>query len=201
MQPISYSTASLLVVDVQQGFTSLCPNELPVPGGEDLVEPINRLLELPWKRIDATQDWHPDDHCSFLGQRENLYPAHCVMNTPGADFLPGLHTNKFHTVWRKGFHSDFEAYAVTAQHSHFGDFLRAEHIDTVAVCGLAKNICCFYSARDLKKEGFRVLIIEDASAGIDVAEADLLQDKAEEEGKRLGIEYVRIDDIVQCSQE
>ena len=187
--PLSLAASSLLVVDVQRGFTELCPGELPVPGGLEIVPNVNRLLDLPWARIDASQDWHPPDHCSFLGRRDNLYPPHCVQGTPGADFLPGLHTERFHTVWRKGYDRDFEAYALTAQHPGFPGFLHESGIRTVAVCGLAINICCFFVARDLKRAGFRVLLVEDASAGIDVPAANLIQQQAKEEGNRLGIEY------------
>src|SRR6185437_15888135 len=162
---LSLSQSSLLVVDVQQGFTSLCPAELPVPGGLDIVPNVNRLLEMSWARIDASQDWHPPDHCSFLGRRDNLYPPHCVMGTPGAEFLPDLRSERFQTIWRKGFERDFEAYALTAQHPAFPDFLRTSGITTTVVCGIATNICCFYTARDLRRGGLRVLLVEDASAG------------------------------------
>jgi nicotinamidase/pyrazinamidase len=195
MNPIDPSASSLLVVDVQQGFTSLCPAELPVPGGLKIVPNINRLLEMPWARIDASQDWHPPDHCSFLGRRDNLYPPHCVMGTPGADFLPGLRSERFQAIWRKGFQRDFEAYALTVQHPSFPEFLRASGIVTVVVCGIAMNICCFYTARDLRQAGFRVLLVEDASAGIDVPAAQLFQQQAKEEGQRLGIEYVTVQAI------
>src|ERR1051326_4356922 len=157
MQPIQLRTSALLVVDAQRGFSSLCPDELPVPGALEIVPSLNRLLSLPWARIDASQDWHPPDHCSFLGRRENLYPPHCVQGTPGADFLPGLHTDRFHVVWRKGYERDRDAYAVTAQHPGLIPLLRAEGITTVVVCGLATNICCFYAARDLRRAGLRVL--------------------------------------------
>lgn len=189
-QPIALGASSLLVVDLQCGFTELCPAELPVPGGLEIVPNINRLLEMPWARIDASQDWHPPDHCSFLGQRDNLYPPHCVMCTPGAEFVPGLLSERFQAIWRKGYQRDFEAYALTAQHCHFPAFLRGSGISTVVVCGIAANICCFYVARDLRTAGFRVLLVEDASAGIDVPAANLFQEKAKEEGQRLGIEYV-----------
>ncbi len=116
MFPITLRESALLVVDVQQGFTTLCPAELPVPGALEIVPAINRLLALDWARIDASMDWHPPDHRSFLGQPDNLYPPHCVQNTPGADFVPGLNTHRIHTIWRKGYQRDFEAYAVTAQH-------------------------------------------------------------------------------------
>jgi nicotinamidase/pyrazinamidase len=197
---LDFSRAALVVVDAQQGFTALRPDELPVPGGVEIVPAVNRLLQLPWARIDATQDWHPPDHCSFLGRTHNLYPPHCVMNTPGADFLPGLHAEKFHTIWRKGFQSNVEAYAVTAQHPAFVATLRAAGITTAVVCGIATNICCFFTARDLRIAGFDVWMAEDASAGIDVPAAGLLQDKARAEGLSLGMRYVRVSDIVKSEE-
>lgn len=186
---------ALIVVDAQRGFTSLCPAELPVPGGLEIVPAINELLELPWARIDATQDWHPADHCSFLGQRDNLYPPHCVVGTPGADFLPGLKTERFQTIWRKGFQREKEAYAVTAQQPEFAATLRAAGVGTVLICGIATNICCFFTARDLRKAGFQVAIVEDASAGIDVPMADLFQAKTRREGESLGIRYLSVAEV------
>ena len=196
MQPIPFRAAGLLVVDAQRGFTMLFPDELPVPGGAELVPAINRLLEPPWRRVDASQDWHPPDHRSFHGQRDNLYPPHCVAGTPGAEFLPGLRTERFHTIWRKGFEQDFEAYAVTAQHPGYAGSLRAAAVKTVAICGLATNICCFYAARDLRREGFEVFIVEDASAGIDVPAAGLFQAQARAEGQQLGIGYVTCGEVL-----
>lgn len=188
---IPYHESCLLVVDVQCGFTSLCPAELPVPGGVDIVPRVNVLLDRPWLRIDASQDWHPSDHRSFLGRQDNLYPPHCVAGTRGAEFLPGLKAERFQRIWRKGFQRDFEAYAVTAQYPHLPALYRAEGITTVAVCGIATNICCFFAAKDLRQAGFRVLIVEDASAGIDIPAAQLFQDRAKREGQALGIEYIQ----------
>jgi nicotinamidase/pyrazinamidase len=189
------SATSLLVVDAQRGFSELCPAELPVPGALAIVPRVNDLLALPFARIDATQDWHPPDHRSFFGQADNLYPPHCVMGTPGADFLPGLRTERFGAIWRKGYDRDFEAYAVTAQHPGFAAFLRASGITAVVVCGTATNICCFFSARDLRRAGFEVWLAEDASAGIDVPAAGLFQAKAKEEGQQLGIRYVTVAEV------
>jgi nicotinamidase/pyrazinamidase len=196
MTPIQLRESGLLVVDAQQGFTTLRPKELPVPGGLETVPAINRLLELSWGRIDASQDWHPPDHRSFLGRPDNLYPPHCVMGTPGAEFLPRLRTERFHAIWRKGFDRDFEAYAVTAQHPGFAALLRASGIVRVVVCGIATNICCFFAARDLRQAGFEVLLVEDASAGIDIPSANLYQERTKAEGRQLGIAYVTTDDIV-----
>jgi nicotinamidase/pyrazinamidase len=196
MNPISYPESALLVVDAQRGFTTLHPGELPVPGGLEIVPQVNRLLALPWARIDASADWHPPHHRSFHGRRDSLYPPHCVAGTPGADFLPGLHTHRFHTVWRKGHDPDFEAYALTAQHPGYPALLKAEGISTVVICGLATNICCFFVARDLRRAGLRVLLVEDASAGLDVPAAGLYQSAAKAEGQQLGIEYVSTADVL-----
>src|SRR5262249_17933480 len=121
--------------------------------------------------------------------KDGFYPPHCVADTPGAEFLPGLRADRFHAIWRKGYDKDFEAYAVTAQHPGFGGFLKGSGIKAVVVCGLATNICCFYAARGLRNEGFEVLIVEDASAGINVPAAGLFQQKAKAEGQALGIVY------------
>ena len=193
---LDVARAALVVVDAQRGFTELCPDELPVPGGLGIVPAVNRLLGVPWLRVDATQDWHPPDHCSFKGRRDNLYPPHCVMGTPGADFLPGLRTELFHTIWRKGFRADQEAYAVTAQHPGFAQKLRASGVRAAVVCGIATNICCFFTARDLRVAGFEVVLAEDASAGIDVPAAGLFQAKAREEGGALGVRYASVAEIL-----
>lgn len=195
MAILSPRSTSLLVVDVQRGFTELCPDELPVPGGAAIVPAINALLALPFARIDATQDWHPPDHCSFLGEHDNLYPPHCVISTLGAEFLPGLASHRFSTIWRKGYERGFEAYAVTAQHPAFAAFLKASGITSVVVCGIATNICCFFSARDLRAAGLDVWMVEDASAGIDVPVAGLFQAQAKGEGQSLGIRYVTVAEV------
>jgi nicotinamidase/pyrazinamidase len=192
---IPLRACSFLVVDAQRGFTELCPTELPVPGGLEIVAKINLLLELPWRRIDASQDWHPPNHRSFFGREDNLYPPHCVAGTPGAEFLPGLKTDCFHTIWRKRYDSSFEAYALTAQHPAFSSFLKQSGIECVVVCGIATNICCFFSARDLRRAGLEVVLVEDASAGIDVPPSNLFQAQAKLEGIGMGIRYLSLVDL------
>src|SRR5262249_27649721 len=116
------------------------------------------------------------------------------------EFIPGLHTHRFHAIWRKGFHRNSDAYAITAQHPGFSALLRAEGITTVIVCGLATNICCFFAARDLRQAGFKVYLVEDASAGIDVPAAGLFQEKAKKEGEQLGIRYCSTMEILAALQ-
>lgn len=85
---------------------------------------------------------------------------------------------------------------MTAQHPAFVQTLRASGVKAVVVCGIATNICCFFTARDLRVAGFEVVMVEDASAGIDVPAAGLFQAKAKEEGGALGMRYLTVDEIV-----
>ena len=73
--------------------------------------------------------------------------------------------------------------------------LRATCVEIAVVCGIATNICCFSTARDLRKAGFQVWMVEDASAGIDIPIAGLFQAKAKQEGVELGIRYVSVAEV------
>ena len=77
---------ALIVVDVQNDF---CPGgALPVPDGDAVVEPVNRLASAaPF--VVATRDWHPADHDSFATQG-GPWPVHCVAGTAGAELHPGI---------------------------------------------------------------------------------------------------------------
>jgi nicotinamidase/pyrazinamidase len=87
---------------------------------------------------------------------------------------------------------------VTAQHPAFVATLRGSRIEAVIICGIAANICCFFAAKDLRQAGFRVYMVEDASAGIDVPAASLFQAQAKAEGQQLGIQYVRAHEILKA---
>ena len=53
---------ALVIVDVQNDF--LINGSLEVPGGNDVIEPINEIIE-NYELVVATKDWHPLDHVSF----------------------------------------------------------------------------------------------------------------------------------------
>ena len=77
-------------MDVQNDF--LPGGSLAVPDGAAVVPVLNRYIDafvaagLP---VYATRDWHPPRHCSFREQG-GPWPVHCVVDTPGAAFAPGL---------------------------------------------------------------------------------------------------------------
>ena len=89
---------ALIVIDVQNDF---CPGgALAVPGGNEVVAPVNRLIER-FDNVVLTQDWHPAGHSSFASSHpgnapfssiqmpygaQTLWPDHCVQGSAGAAF-------------------------------------------------------------------------------------------------------------------
>ena len=83
---------ALLIVDFQSDFT---PGALPVPEGDRIAAPLNRLLD-EFDLVVATRDWHPPDHGSFRGVEvdpsrwhgtdpPSIWPPHCVQGSHGAE--------------------------------------------------------------------------------------------------------------------
>lgn len=191
-----FTTSMLYVVDAQNGFSEECPRELPVAGGKGIVSIVNRLMTMPWKRIVASQDWHPNDHSSFAAQG-GPYPPHCVMNTRGADFLWGLWSELFHTILRKGFRKDRDAYSAGLDHpglfaSWVGQF------DAIYLAGICTNICVFETACDLVSAGHKnVLILEDACAALDLpADNPYHPATVRKTAEDLGIRYIKAGEIL-----
>jgi nicotinamidase/pyrazinamidase len=164
-----YKNSAFIVVDAQRGFSDLCPEELPVPGAFAIMPIINNLLVLPWKYKFATQDWHPKDHCSFK-EFGGLYPPHCVQNTDGARFLPGLKQEEFHAIFRKAFRKNKDAYSFFVDHPHLKQGLHG--LDAIYLTGICTNICVYETAMDLSKYVPHVptYIIEDACATLSLPE-------------------------------
>ena len=174
-------------MDVQNGF---CANgNLPVPGGEEVVPVINRLMaEGGYDLIVASQDWHPPDHKSFASQHPGkkpfemgslrgrpqvMWPDHCVQGSRDAEFHPELDRNRIHLVQRKGEDRETDSYsAFRDNHAERSTGLDAElkrhGIEQLDVCGLATDYCVKFSALDAVAmlPGVEVRVIENASRGI-----------------------------------
>ena len=184
--------SALIVVDPQKGFTKYgWHSNVKVPNADLIVKPINFLLKFPWNRIDATQDWHPRNHCSFP-----KYGVHCLKNSYESGWMYHLQHKQFMTVWRKGYLENKEALSVVEQHPGIIALYKAELIRNVVVCGLAQNICVSATARDFNDNGFNTFIIEEASAGIDLADNKISDTKHKDIKK--GIVYLPlVNDIIQ----
>jgi nicotinamidase/pyrazinamidase len=174
-----------VVVDVQNDF---CPGgALAVPGGDEIVAPINRLIER-FDNVVLTQDWHPARHSSFAsthaGQTpfgsiempygaQTLWPDHCVQGTPGAAFHPDLAWTKAQLVVRKGFRGEIDSYSAFFENDHrtptgLAGYLRERGLIEVVLAGLATDFCVGYSALDAARLGLSTTVVMDASRAIDL---------------------------------
>jgi len=175
----------LLVVDVQNDF---CPGgALAVPGGDQVVGPINRLART-FRHVVLTQDWHPPGHLSFASSHPGrlpmetitapygpqiLWPDHCVQGSEGADFHPDLDIPHAELVLRKGYNREIDSYSAFFENDHrtptgLAGYLRERGLGRVFLAGLAFDFCVRYSAEDARLDAFDAVMVEDACRGIDL---------------------------------
>ena len=187
---------TLLIIDVQNDF--IAGGTLPVPGGEAVV-PIINGLQAGFDLVVATQDWHPPEHGSFAanhpgkqpgdtvelaGLPQTLWPVHCVQETPGAEFAPGLDQTCWEYVCRKGTDPGVDSYSGFFDNGHrvatgLENFLRMRGVEELWLAGLATDYCVKYTALDARAAGFRVHLIEDACRGVELRPGDTAHALAE----------------------
>jgi nicotinamidase/pyrazinamidase len=162
-------TDALVIVDVQNTF---CPGgTLPVANGDEVVAPLNRVMPLfASDHVFATQDWHPNDHCSFAA-RGGPWPPHAVQNTPDADLHPGLDRSRIAAVIQKGTTANRDAYS-GFDGTHLAERLRALNVGRVFVGGLATDYCVKATALDAREAGFDAIVLEDACRAVNVSPGD-----------------------------
>ena len=197
---------ALIIVDVQNDF--LPGGAFAVPEGDQVVPVINRLQQ-GFGLVAATQDWHPIAHGSFaanhpgkkpgeqidlFGLPQTLWPVHCVENTAGAGFAPGLEQERWAHVVRKGLDPAADSYSGFYDNGRrhatdLGAFLRRNAVTEVYVAGLATDYCVKFTALDARAEGFEVFLIEDACRGVNLQPGDV--DRAVEEMRAAGVRVVQ----------
>ena len=187
MSPLAIGpTDVLLVVDIQNDF---CPGgALPVPGGDEVVAPINSLIRR-FQHVVLTQDWHTPDHSSFASRHPGrkpydmfemdygpqvLWPDHCVQGTHGAKFRADLDAARAELVLRKGYHRDIDSYSAFFENDRrtatgLAGYLRDRGFARVVLAGLAYDFCVLWSAEDARRLGFEVVVAADACRALDVA--------------------------------
>jgi len=158
---------ALLIVDPQVDF---CPGgALAVPHGDGIFEAVNRVARMA-PVVVASRDWHPPDHISFRAQG-GIWPVHCVRETPGAEFHPGLDQSRLDRVFSKATARSEEAYSAFAG-TDLEEYLRSRGVKRLFVGGLATDYCVRQSVLDARKAGFEVVVLEDAVGAVDVNPGD-----------------------------
>jgi nicotinamidase/pyrazinamidase len=176
----------LLLVDIENDF---CPGgALAVPRGDEIV-PVADRLAMRFQHVVLTQDWHPRSHLSFASTHPGkkpyetvelaygtqvLWPDHCIQGTGGADFRADLDVSRAELVLRKGYHRAIDSYSAFVENDRktatgLAGYLRERGFTRVFIAGLAFDFCVRYSAEDGHRQGFKIVVVEDACRGIDVA--------------------------------
>lgn len=201
MKPSNRASPTLIVIDVQNDF---CPGgALAVPKGDEVVRPINRLIEA-FDHVVLTQDWHPKGHSSFASSHkggtpfsnmamaygeQTLWPDHCVQGTAGAEFHRDLAWTKAELVIRKGFRTAIDSYSAFYENDHatptgLAGYLRERGFTALAMVGLATDFCVAYSALDAARLGFATTVVTDACRAIDLGGSLAI---AEEQMRKAGV--------------
>jgi len=201
---------ALIVVDLQNDFVP--GGALAVPDGDSVIPVANRMMTC-FGRVIATQDWHPGNHRSFAASHPGkkpgdiielddleqvLWPVHCVQNTDGAAFVPGLDTGAFEKVFRKGTDPSIDSYSGFFDNGHkkdtgLGDYLKRKEIDEVFILGLATDYCVKYTAFDARMLGFTTYLIVDGCRGVNLNPGD--DDLAVEDMEKAGVKVVKSGDV------
>ncbi|NRB63077.1 MAG: bifunctional nicotinamidase/pyrazinamidase [Saprospiraceae bacterium] len=180
---------ALLVIDIQIDF---CPGgALEVKEGDAVIPVANMLMDqFDW--VIATQDWHPANHKSFAanhpwrypgqvidlnGLSQILWPIHCVQDRFGAEFAPGLHTEKVDKIIYKGTDPEIDSYSGFYDNGHrqstgLADFLKEKEVTSVYVLGLAADYCVKYTVLDALALGFKTYLVTDGTRGVNLEPQD-----------------------------
>ncbi len=180
---------ALVIVDVQNDF--IPGGALAVPGGDEVIDPLNRLARR-YETVYATRDWHPPDHHSF-DTEGGPWPVHCVRGTEGAELHRALDTAQIDEIVDKGDRRGVEGYSAF-DGTDFERRLRDRGIDSLTLGGLAANICVRWTALEARKLGFDVKLATDATRGIDVEEGDTERALAEMEAA--GVRLTSSDELL-----
>lgn len=171
-------------VDCQKTFTPLCPDELPVPEGDQIVEELNAQAQKASLRVGSKDAHNPkaiwvanDKQPAFeklnYEQADTAWPVHAVPGTRGFELLDGLPkiTDYDFFVW-KGVELDIHPYGACYHDLHDTistgviEFLKQKGITTVLVGGLATDYCVRATVLQLLNAGFHVIVNRAATRGV-----------------------------------
>ena len=175
---------ALILVDIQNDF--LPAGALAVEGSDTILPVVNKI-QAKFDLVVATQDWHPANHKSFAsnhsgckpfdeitlhGLKQILWPDHCIQGSRGAEFSAELNQDTIEAIFRKGTDVEIDSYSGFFDNGHrkttaLADYLKGKAVKEVFLCGLAGDICVYYTALDAVKEGFKTTLVLDGCKALD----------------------------------
>ena len=171
-------------IDAQQTFTPLCPDELPVAGGDEIAAELNAQAQFASLRV-ASRDAHSpkavwianDEHAPLTpvaGYTDSdlYWPSHAIVGTKGFEFIPGLDPKAYAFQVYKGIEPDKHPYGACYHDlkdtlsTGVIEFLQSRGIKAVICGGLATDYCVKNTVLQLVRAGFAVILNLAACRGI-----------------------------------
>ena len=188
---------ALVIVDVRNDF---CPGgSLAVSAGDQVVPVLNqyaRRFQDAGAPIFASRDWHPEKTKHFQSGG-GVWPPHCVQGTRGAEFHRDLALPNETVIISKGMDPGEDAYsAFQAQDPNEMDFavaLGERGVQRLFVGGLTTDYCVKATVLDALREGYEVVVLEDAIRAVNVSPGD--GDRALAEMKAAGATFATLRDV------
>ena len=171
-------------IDAQQTFTPLCPDELPVAGGDEIAAELNAQAQFASLRV-ASRDAHSpkavwianDEHAPLTpvtgyADSDLYWPSHAIVGTKGFEFIPGLDPKAYTFQVYKGIEPDKHPYGACYHDlkdtlsTGVIEFLQSRGIKAVICGGLATDYCVKNTVLQLVRAGFTVILNLAACRGI-----------------------------------
>jgi nicotinamidase/pyrazinamidase len=182
-EPTPYDPATaLVIVDVQNDFVDP-GGSLSVAGAERALPFINDEIaraRASGATLVYTRDWHPETTPHF--QKDGgIWPVHCVGETWGAEFHPGLAVHDDAVLIEKGTGGEdgYSGFSMrrpdgSAERIPTGleDALRSRGIGRVVIAGFATDYCVRDTGLDGATLGFEVVVLADGVRAVDLEPGD-----------------------------
>lgn len=200
-------------VDAQNCFTPLCPEELPVPGGHEIVSELNSQGSFAKYRV-GSKDAHSLS-AIWLATKENpqftkvegenvdvRWNAHAIVGTKGYELLSGLpKVIDYDYFVFKGIELDLHPYGAcyhdlkNCLSTGVIEYLHSKNVELIIVGGLALDYCVKTTVMQLVDAGFDVVVnlastkaISEEGYTLTVAELKLLGVRFVKDSKDLSVD-------------
>ncbi|XP_034836122.1 nicotinamidase [Maniola hyperantus] len=109
--------------------------------------------------------------------KQRLWPRHCVQDTWGAELHKDLKIVDNAVKVYKGTNPEVDSYSVFWDNKKLTDTslstqLRSRGATDIYICGLAYDVCVGATIADALAIGYRAILIDDASRGVDLADIE-----------------------------
>ncbi len=190
-------------VDAQKTFTPLCPQELPVPKGNEISSALNKQASYAQYRI-GSKDAHPANPL-WLADNENptgtpitapqmdqYWPAHAHIGSRGFELLDELpHPSEYDFFVYKGIERDMHPYGACfhdlkeKQSTGVIEWLKQKEVTTVIIGGLALDYCVKITALQLQRAQFNVIINQAACRGLNKESTQIALEEMRTQGVKI----------------